>query len=300
MGSGTYSASAYLNESSIRDYSSKSINAIFTNTAGSTANSLGSLKVHSRKNNTKNIKKEMLNIGVRECRDSEEHPNSTPIIIALDVTGSMGRIPYEMVKVYLPKLMGAIQQMGIPDPQLLFMAVGDHEWDSYPIQIGEFESDTAKILDMLESLYLEGGGGGNEGESYLLAHLIAGYHTETDSWFKRNTKGYLFTIGDEPNLREVDSESLVHKLGYERGISPISAVEALAKAQEQYHVFHIHVTDGTHRLSNSWKELLGDHLLTCHSSEIAKTIAQAIKDNAQDLGTSVKEETIEENEERTY
>ena len=34
---------------------------------------------------------------VRECVDSEEHPNAFPIIIGLDVTGSMGRIPYELI-----------------------------------------------------------------------------------------------------------------------------------------------------------------------------------------------------------
>lgn len=41
----------------------------------------------ARTHNT-SVPKEMLNVGVRECRDSEEHPNTTPIIIAFDVTGS--------------------------------------------------------------------------------------------------------------------------------------------------------------------------------------------------------------------
>lgn len=105
----------------------------------------------------------MLSVGVRECRDTEEHPHTTPIIIALDVTGSMLNIPHKMIVEQFPYIMGKIQQMGIPDPQILFMAVGDHEWDRYPIQIGQFEGDTEKIVNMLQSFVLEGGGGGNSG-----------------------------------------------------------------------------------------------------------------------------------------
>lgn len=38
------------------------------------------------------------NIVIRESRDSENHPNSTPIIIALDVTGSMGPVLRSVVE----------------------------------------------------------------------------------------------------------------------------------------------------------------------------------------------------------
>lgn len=162
MGSGSYSYSAYTNLSEERDFSTKARDEIFSNKTILASNAACSLKSEARRYNTQ-VKAEMLNVGVRECRDSEEHPQSTPIIIALDVTGSMLDIPHKMITEQLPYIMGKIQQMGIPDPQLLFMAVGDHEWDRYPIQIGQFESDTEKIVNMLQSFVLEGGGGGNRG-----------------------------------------------------------------------------------------------------------------------------------------
>lgn len=195
----------------------------------------------------------------KASRDSQEHPYSTPIIIALDVTGSMMNTPYEMIKNHLPKIMDSVMQMGVRDPQLLFMAVGDHEYDRYPIQVGQFESDTEKILNSLESLVIEG-------ESYLLAHIVAGYHTE----------GFLFTIGDEPNLQGIP--------GYQKGAGSISANEAILKAQEQYHVFHIHITNASYgtRVAESWKNLLGQNVLMCKSDEVDKVIAKAIKDNYEE------------------
>lgn len=154
MGSGVYSSIAYSTLSDDRGYAKASRDQLFKNISVNASNTAASFNVNARSFNTQ-IKAEMVNVGVRECRDSQEHPYSTPIIIALDVTGSMMNTPYEMIKNHLPKIMDSVMQMGVRDPQLLFMAVGDHEYDRYPIQVGQFESDTEKILNSLESLVMQ-------------------------------------------------------------------------------------------------------------------------------------------------
>ncbi|MGR9053887.1 MAG: hypothetical protein ACU84J_14670, partial [Gammaproteobacteria bacterium] len=132
-------------------------------------------------------------VRLRESRDSAEHPNSLSIVLALDVTGSMGSIPHHLVKQGLPHIMGNIMQHGIKDPQLLFLAVGDHECDRSPLQVGQFESNDELLDKWLTDVFLEGGGGGNEGESYLLAWYFAAFHTAIDCFEKRREKGFLFT-----------------------------------------------------------------------------------------------------------
>lgn len=283
MGAGSYSRIAYDVEASSRGLYTSTRDELFSSHAINACNTATSLNNNVRQYNTQ-IRQEMVNVGVRESRDSKEHPFSTPIIIALDVTGSMMDTPYEMIRDQFPKIMDSLIQLGVRDPQIMFMAVGDHVYDRYPIQIGQFESDTAKILDTLQSFVIEGGGGGNRGESYLLAHIVAGYHTETDSWFERHTKGFLFTIGDEPNLDKVEGCYLERVLGYQKGAKTITCQEALDKAKEQYHVFHIHITNASHgsRVAESWKTLLGQNVLTCASGEVDKVIVTAIKENYEE------------------
>ena len=76
-------------------------------------------------------------------------------------------------------------------------AVGDAYTDQAPLQCTQFEADIS-LASQIRSLWLEGNGGGNNGESYSAAHLLAALKTSTDSFERHGRKGYLFTIGDEP------------------------------------------------------------------------------------------------------
>jgi hypothetical protein len=172
MGSGCYSSEAYENIHRSRGYSHKSESELFCNTLKAADDTLArSFNTKARVNNT-NVRKEMLNVGVRESRDTTEHPYTTPFNIFFDVTGSMGDRPQEMIKTQFPKLMDKLIQIGVKDPQLLFGAVGDTVYDDYPLQAGQFESDTEKILDSIQNIHIERGGGGNWGSIFSNIKII--------------------------------------------------------------------------------------------------------------------------------
>ena len=97
-------------------------------------------------------------IDKREARDSKEHPNSTPIAIGVDVTGSMGYLSEEIIKNSLNELMKKLYSTDlVEDPQLMFAAIGDVD-DDAPLQVTQFESDI-RIAKQLMDLWIEGRGG---------------------------------------------------------------------------------------------------------------------------------------------
>lgn len=92
------------------------------------------------------------NIQVRESVDSAANPASTPIIVALDVTGSMGRIPEQLIKGSLGTFIEEIyRRKPVSDPHLMFMGVGDAHFDRAPLQVTQFEADL-RIAEQLAGL----------------------------------------------------------------------------------------------------------------------------------------------------
>lgn len=202
-------------------------------------------------------------VGMRESRDSQDHPRSLAVSLYLDVTGSMGMVPEDLVRNQLGGLMDTLLLQGVTDPQLMFSAVGDHRCDRAPLQLGQFESSTQLINDGLGRLYLEGGGG-DAPESYLLAWHAAARHTSIDCWEKRREKGFLFTVGDDATHGVFEAASQMNIFGYQSART-VSAIDLLAEAQERYHVFHVHIDRGRDgqrsRVADSWYDLLGKHSL---------------------------------------
>ncbi len=203
--------------------------------------------------------------GTRESRDSAINPRSTPIILAADVTGSMGMVAHELMQRGLVRLTSQIyERKPVPDPHIMVAAIGDAVMDSAPVQATQFEADIS-LASQICSLWLEGGGGGNRGESYSGAHLLAAFKTATDAFERHGRKGYLFTIGDEPVLDGMTRDQITRVFGFPapRGLN---ARECLRLAERSYEVFHIVLREGfalggMAEVLRTWKPLLGERVL---------------------------------------
>lgn len=251
MGYGAWSSTTYNNLSA--SLSNQSRGTIYSRT--------------SKSDNTKSGQKiNVEEIKFRESRDSEEHPLSTPIMIALDVTGSMGIIPEKLIKGGLGVLVNEIlQRKPITDPHLLFMGIGDAvQHDRAPLQVTQFESDN-RICDQLTDIWLEGGGGGNHFESYDLAWAFAIYKTITDAWDKRKEKGFLFTIGDEQFPKSTSLSYFNNSITND--VKEVSPLFLLDEASKKWNIFHIIIAQGDYAsrylkdVKDSWKQHLNKRVL---------------------------------------
>lgn len=230
------------------------------------------------------IKTEMEPYGIayRESCDSEEHPNSTPIILGLDVTGSMGSVLETISKKLNTLIMEIYDREPVKDPQIMIMAFGDVECDKHPLQVSQFESDI-RIAEQLNDVYFERGGGGNAGESYTLPWYFAARHTKIDSFEKRGKKGFLFTIGDEPYLPNISKAAIKVFVGDEIH-SDLSADELLTEVSRQYEVYHLMIEEGYamrqkhDEIVCNWTNLLGQRaVLVSDCTKIPEIIVSILE-----------------------
>lgn len=227
---------------------------------------------------------------IRECRDSVNHPHTVPIILAMDVTGSMGSIPHHLVKEGLPKLVSKIVEAGVPDLAILFLAIGDFACDRHPLQVGQFESGDEELDMWLTRTYIEGGGGPNGHESYNLAWDFANRMVVTDAWEKRKEKGFIFTFGDEPVANSIPSSVIKKLYPNSQNTDAVENKKLLKEVREKWNVYHIHINRKAYD-TVQWWELMGQNLIeTNNYKEIPDLVAKTVLDNVTIRPTVVLEQ----------
>lgn len=238
---------------------------------------------------------------IRECCDNEEHPNTLPVILALDVTGSMGQTAVEIAK-RLNEIMTKLY-VQIKDVEFMIMGIGDLAYDTYPIQASQFESDI-RIAEQLDKIYFEFGGGGNSYESYTAAWYFGVHHTKLDCW-KRNKNGVIITIGDErlnPYLPILSWCSGLAAVTGDTLQADVETKDLYPEAAKKFDIYHINVN---HRggydqrgIKESFLEYLDeDHFRTIDrvddiADEIVKIVVAAADND-------IKNNTTENNKSNT-
>lgn len=280
MGGGSWTTQAYCNYSTSkgRTVSTSYVNGVATATLDGSAYSTQDFYKASSLDEALNPYKVM-----RECCDTEEHPNTIPVIFSLDVTGSMGS-SLETTAKKLNEIMTRIYQE-VEDVEFMVMGIGDLYCDRAPIQISQFESDI-RIAEQLEKIYFERGGGGNGWESYTAAWYMGSRHCKLDCW-NRGKKGIIITLGDEPLNPYLPKQRLNSVTG-DNVKSDIETKDLYKEVIEKFDVYHVVVTDGgssyqwhKREIENSWSKYLDeDHLKYASVDNLVEMVAEIITNNS--------------------
>lgn len=234
---------------------------------------------------------------IRECCDSEEHPETIPVILALDVTGSMGMAAVEVAK-KLNTVMTELYQ-STKDVEFMIMGIGDLAYDRAPVQASQFESDI-RIAEQLDKIYFEGGGGGNGYESYTAAWYFALNHTKLDC-HKRGKKGLIITMGDEP-LNPYLPKNELNAVTGDRSHSDVDTGILFSKTAEKFDIYHLAVIDSlscggryTDRIRSSFGEYLdSNHLREVNLDNITPVIIEIVKNFAENSSEMITEVATDE------
>lgn len=233
-------------------------------------------------------------IGIRESFDSETSPNSTPVIIGFDVTGSMGFLANEIATKSLNKTITEIlSRQTVVNPH--FMCAAFTSPDS-PIQATQFEADIRVVKQLLDFRL----GGANRFSFDNLLWYFAAKHTEIHSMTKRGKKGILISIGDEVlgGDKNILTPHDISNVFDDKCNTDYDLRTLYDMASEKYEIVHI-VIGGNDRLVNNnprnsyidWREVFPDRVARIHSSNV-KYLADVIIAVIRLINGETKEEIL--------
>jgi len=131
--------------------------------------------------------------------------SANPLIVAVDVTGSMAQWPFEIFD-RLPLLYSTLAQYR-DDVEICFAAIGDARADRWPLQVSDF-AHGYDLEQQLGSLYGEGGGG-DAPESYgLFAWWVENHVTVPNA-----KEPFLIVFGDAPMHPMTSRDEIQRLLG---------------------------------------------------------------------------------------
>jgi len=229
---------------------------------------------------------------VRECCNSDEHPNTIPVILALDVTGSMGEACSETAAALGTIILDLYKHH--KDIEICVMGIGDLAYDRAPIQMSQFESDI-RIAESLDKVYMEHGGGGNAYESYTAAWYMGLKRTRLDCYDKQQRKGIIITMGDEPLNPYLPAYKLNAAIDATEQ-ADIETRQLYQEASQKFDIFHIAVDSPSdsyrnyaERIANSFGQVLGDRLKVSGINGLAGAIESCINESVAGVQTPSQE-----------
>ena len=286
MGSGSWTSSSFADYSTSKG---RSYDVVTCSLAGTyTSQEMYTQKHLNEKLDPKNV--------IRECIDSDEHPNTIPVILALDVTGSMGDAAVEVAKdinVVMTRLFKDVK-----DIEFMIMGIGDLACDHAPIQISQFESDI-RIAEQMDQVYFEYGGGGNAYESYTAAWYMGSRHTKLDCVSKRGRRGIIITLGDEQLNPYLPKDTLARITG-DTLQADIETKDLFEEASEKFDIYHIDVDHRRYRdegINSSWRKYLDEnHYKSVKLNAVTDTIVEMILDAINVDSPAILNEAVQTND----
>jgi hypothetical protein len=178
--------------------------------------------------------------------------SANPLVVAVDVTGSMASWPAEIFD-RLPLLYNTLSQYR-EDLEICFAAIGDAVVDDWPLQVTSFASGY-DLEQLLGSLYGEGGGG-DAPESYgLFAHWL-NTHVEIPN---AEESPFLIVFGDVTMHPTTPKEQVTHYLGDKVGRG-INAVQAWNKVGKTWNTWFLRRPTGKpgDSVDEQWGKAIGE------------------------------------------
>jgi ribosomal protein L40E len=177
--------------------------------------------------------------------------SANPLIVAIDVTGSMASWPFEIFD-RLPLLYNTLAQYR-PDVEICFAAIGDAAVDRWPLQVTTFASGY-DLEQLLGALYGEGGGG-DAPESYgLFAHWV-NTHVEIPN---AGETPFMIVFGDINMHAKVGRGQVEHYLG-DKVSGDLDALAEWQKVTQKWNTWFLRRPGGKRgdMVDDQWGKAIG-------------------------------------------